>query len=99
MGRPLDKLGPLPIIREQAMEMIELRNVAFNSAGRLFGIVKGHPDFKDGQIIYPSSARIFDPVSLEFTSWSGKKYKILSFEKEQDRVATIIKIMETFKVV
>jgi hypothetical protein len=66
---------------------------------KLYGKVFGHPNYEDGEGIFPSVPIAFDEESRVFTGYSGRQYKLESidpgYEKEfpnaLDRICDRIK--------
>lgn len=78
--------------------MIELHNVRYlveMGCGidywRLSGEAYGHPQYRDGERIWPSTPVSFDEEQLTFQSASGKSYQLCSFEVPKEKVIEQLK--------
>jgi hypothetical protein len=58
---------------------------------RCCGMVVGHPDIPDGQFCMPSTPVEFDEENLTFKTISGKTYKIMSFDGNEEEIKNQLK--------
>ena len=63
--------------------LIQIENFQVSvEMGACNGNVYGHPNFPDGDSVYPSKIQSFDSKTETFTTQSGKVYKIRSYCKD-----------------
>jgi hypothetical protein len=58
---------------------------------RCRGNAENHPNFPSGAVVYPSTPVMFNEEKLEFTTASGRQYRILSFGAPSDKVIEQLK--------
>lgn len=88
----------MPIIQLENWRYVVhmLGNYSGRDAWRLTGKSYGHPDFPDGEEMYPSTPIQYDADTRQFTTKSGRTYKLgICDGDEEKELAYLLKDVET----